>query len=244
VKESSGSTIKNTTTKNTTKNMSKNDEAAEAAEEPSTGGDGTPEAKNNENNDSTEAVSTGGEQKGAAEDVGLLSPTPQPQLYGYPAHLTPGGYYGEPPSPARPGANVYDVGSFFQQPYSSPFVPGTPSSPRGRNVAGIPPASPLFPRVNTAAGPAGFVPGASGMDQRLMGAPPSPSVPYLTPPLGPNSMYHGYPANTVGGHSDSPEDIAAWGERYVDSPSVCNRAYIFWKYRSYPNAFSISCLTH
>lgn len=153
-----------------------------------------------------------------------MSPTTQPQyLQGYPAHLTPQqpgqGYYGyqqpqgtpEPPSPAG-GQIVYDVGNlgtFFQQPgahYNSPFVPGTPSSPR-RTAAmgGIPPASPLFPRVPTGQG--------QGIDQRLMGAPPSPSVPYLSPALGPNSMYQGYPANGIGGHPDSPDDIAAWGDR-------------------------------
>ena len=105
---------------------------------------------------------------------GGLSPTPHMQansyLQGYPAHLTPQpgqGYYPlgyqqsqvtpEPPSPAGPGATaVYDVGSFFQQPaafHNSPFVPQTPLSPRRTAaMAGIPPASPLFPRVSTTAG--------------------------------------------------------------------------------------------
>lgn len=174
---------------------------------------------------------------------GGLSPIPQMQatsyLQGYPAHLTPQpgqGYYPlgyqsqvtpEPPSPAGPGANVYDVGSFFQQPaafapHNSPFVPQTPLSPR-RTAAmgGIPPASPLFPRVSTATGAAGLMPG-SGIEQRIMdghraGAPPSPSVPYLSPPLGPNSMYQSYPTNGIGSQADSPEELSAWGERTQQS---------------------------
>ena len=171
---------------------------------------------------------------------GGLSPTPQPHyLHGYPAHLTPQtgqGYYPlgyqqsqvtpEPPSPAGPGATIYDVGSFFQQPaafaHNSPFVPHTPLSPRRTAaMAGIPPASPLFPRVSTAAGAAGLVPTGTGIEQRLMdghrvGAPPSPSVPYLSPPLGPNSMYQSYAVNGIGSQVDSPEDISGWGDRYVD----------------------------
>lgn len=167
---------------------------------------------------------------------GGLSPTPQMQAnyLGYPAHLTPQGGQGyyqytqsqvtpEPPSPAGHGATVYDVGSFFQQPAAfaphSPFVPQTPLSPRraGAMAGGIPPASPLFPRVSTATGGTGIIPGGSGLDQRIIeghrgGAPPSPSVPYLTPPLGPNSMYHSYPNNGLGA-TDSPEDISGWGDR-------------------------------
>lgn len=170
---------------------------------------------------------------------GGMSPTPQMQtasyLAGYPAHLTPQpgqGYYPlgyqpqatpEPPSPAGPGASaVYDMGSFFQPaafaPHNSPFVPPTPLSPRRTAaMAGIPPASPLFPRVPTT-GAGGLMPAGTGIDQRIMdghraaGAPPSPSVPYLSPPLGPNSMYQNYP-NGLGSQADSPEDISAWGDR-------------------------------
>ena len=165
---------------------------------------------------------------------GGLSPIPHHMqvnsyLQGYPAHLSPQpgqGYYyqqsqitPEPPSPAGPGATVYDVGSFFQQPvafaaHNSPFVPQTPLSPRRTaGMGGIPPASPLFPRVNTS-GATGLMPAGAGIEQRIMeghraGAPPSPSVPYLSPPLGPNSIYQSY-------GSESPEDIsAAWGDRYV-----------------------------
>lgn len=168
---------------------------------------------------------------------GGMSPTPQMQaasyLAGYPAHLTPQpgqGYYmgygqsqvtPEPPSPAGPGASaIYDMGSFFQQPaafapHSSPFVPATPLSPRrtAAMVGGIPPASPLFPRVSNT-GATGLMPGTGGlMDGHRAGAPPSPGVPYLSPPLGPNSMYQSYTANGIGSQADSPEDISAWGDR-------------------------------
>lgn len=169
---------------------------------------------------------------------GGLSPTPQMQansyLQGYPAHLTPQqpgqGYYPlgyqsqvtpEPPSPAGHGAHVYDVGSFFQQPaafHNSPFVPQTPLSPRRTAaMAGIPPASPLFPRVSATTGATGLMPTGTGIEQRIMeghrgGAPPSPSVPYLSSPLGPNSMYQNYP-NGIGSQADSPDDLSAWGDR-------------------------------
>jgi len=188
---------------------------------------------------SPEAKEGGNKDDKAME--GGLSPTPHSQyLQGYPAHLTPQpgqGYYNvgyqqsqvtpEPPSPAGPGPTVYDMGSFFQQPaafapHNSPFVPQTPLSPRrtAAMAAGIPPASPLFPRVNSGAG---GLPGTAGtgIEHRLMdghrgiGAPPSPSVPYLSPPLGPNSMYQSYHANGIGSHADSPEDITGWGDRYV-----------------------------
>ena len=206
-------------------------------------GTGSPEANQGE---------TAGDRNGQDE----LSPTPQPPSYsqGYPPHLTPQqagqGYYPlgyqsqvtpEPPSPGGPGATVYDVGSFFQQQgafqqHNSPFVPGTPSSPRrAAAMGGIPPASPLFPRVSTAAGTAGLVPG-TGIDQRIMGAPPSPSVPYLTPPLGPNSMYPGYAANGIGGQSDSPDDIAAWGDRY-DWVDVCSDVPLIVKSTTFSKYF-------
>lgn len=187
---------------------------------------------------SPDAIQVAGDDK---KMEGGMSPTPQMQaasyLAGYPAHLTPQpgqGYYPlgyqsqvtpEPPSPAGPGASaVYDMGSFFQQPaafapHNSPFVPQTPLSPRRTAaMAGIPPASPLFPRVSTS-GATGLMPAGTGIDHRIMdghrvaGAPPSPSVPYLSPPLGPNSMYPSYPNN----QADSPEDISAWGDRNQQS---------------------------
>lgn len=178
-----------------------------------------------------------GRESGDKKEEGGLSPTPQQHSYlqGYPPHLTPqpgAGYYlgygqsqvtPEPPSPAGPGAAVYDMGSFFQQPaafaHNSPFgVPQTPLSPRrSGGMGGIPPASPLFPRVSTAAGAAGLVPGGGGIEQRPGGAPPSPNVPYLSPALGANTMYHQtYPGNGMGNHGDSPDDIPGWGDRYVN----------------------------
>jgi hypothetical protein len=190
---------------------------------------------------------------------GGLSPSPHHMqagsyLQGYPAHLTPQpgqGYYyqqsqitPEPPSPAGPGAVVYDVGSFFQQPaafapHNSPFVPQTPLSPRRTaGMGGIPPASPLFPRVNTT-GAAGLMPAGAGIEHRIMeghrvGAPPSPSVSYLSPPLGPNSIYQSY-------GSDSPEDIsAAWGDRYG------NNVYLYYllcaRYLILPIGSELFCL--
>lgn len=210
-----------------TKSGGPTDDAAPAAAEPSGAAETKADSKGTVEGGTESPEANQGENVGDRNGQGGLSPTPQPHSYlqGYPTHLTPQqagqGYYGyqsqvtpEPPSPGGPGANVYDVGSFFQQQgtfqqHNSPFVPGTPSSPRrAAAMGGIPPASPLFPRVSTAAGAAGLVPGA-GIDQRLMGAPPSPSVPYLSPPLGPNSMYPGYAAN----QPDSPDDIAAWGDR-------------------------------
>lgn len=175
------------------------------------------------------------------KDEAAVSPTPQAQmnsyLQGYPAHLTPqpgAGYYlgygqtqvtPEPPSPAGPGPAVYDVGSFFQQPaafaHNSPFgVPQAPLSPRrSGGMGGIPPASPLFPRVSTAAGTAGLMPSGAGIEQRPGGAPPSPSVPaYLSPPLGPSAMYQGYPGNGIGNQGDSPDELQSWVERYVFGP--------------------------
>jgi hypothetical protein len=211
------------------------DAAATAAQRNSNDGEADASAGNNDNaaeSKESPATDQGGHKDDKKEEVGL-SPTPQQHsnsyLQGYPVHLTPQpgpGYYlgygqsqvtPEPPSPAGPGATVYDVGSFFQQPaafaHNSPFgVPQTPLSPRrSGGMGGIPPASPLFPRVS-AAGAAGLVPTGAGLEQRP-GAPPSPSVPYLSPPLGPNAMYQNYPGNGMGHLGESPEDFPGWGDR-------------------------------
>ena len=214
-------------------------QTTEGAAEPKKGDGDANGANGNKDHPGDSKESPAAEQKEDKNDKkeeGGMSPTPQPQsnsyLQGYPAqHLTPqpnAGYYlgvgygqsqvtPEPPSPAGPGVTVYDVGSFFQQPaafaHNSPFgMPQAPLSPRrSGGMGGIPPASPLFPRVS-AAGAAGLVPGP-GIDQRPGGAPPSPSVPYLSPPLGPNTMYQNYPGNGMGNQGDSPDDIPGWNDR-------------------------------
>ena len=183
---------------------------------------------------------------------GNLSPTQVGNTYpqGYPAHLTPqhSAYYlayqpqvtPEPPSPAGPGAPVYDVGSFFQQPgafhSSSPFPqgvqqfmnasqqqPNAPPSPSQSNAGSIPPASPLFPRITGQAT-------ASLLDQHRMldgsiqprGTPLSPGPPYLSPALGPSvassaGMYHNVTANSALDsigilNSNSSVDFPGWGD--------------------------------
>ena len=157
----------------------------------------------------------------------------------YLPQLTPqtGGYYlyqhsqvtPDQPSPATPG---YDVTSFLQHQalgvhhgLGSPFttsqyggLPAAPLSPGRSGMAGpaLPPASPLLPR------PRGGSIGGSGtfeqqnslegsVLQRVVaaGAPPSPSIPYISPPLGSatpgnatgfGGIYPGY----VGGVSGAP----------------------------------------
>ena len=137
------------------------------------------------------------------------------------------GYYlgyphqnGTPPSPTVAGHVVtalpYDasIGSFMQQQgsfaaaHTSPFgVPGTttPLSPPRSTIntagmVGVPPASPLFPRVNS-----------GGLEGTLMQqgvvAPQSPSLPYMSPALG---SYAGVARSNTGGSSDD----ASWDNRY------------------------------
>lgn len=150
-----------------------------------------------------------GENAGQEENAGLRHPTsPQsqsgsflPQMY--PPHLTPqqsGGYYlpvygqpqvtPEPNSPANHHA-VYDATSFLQQHSAlgpSAGVPQPPFSPR------VPPASPLFPRVqsnhqgNDSPGLTMMAPGTPNFS--------SSGLPYLSPNLGPGGVvYQGYGAN-------------------------------------------------
>lgn len=183
---------------------------------------------------------------------GTVSPTYSNSSYplGYASHLTPQqGYYlsyqsqvtPEPPSPAGPaGTTVYDVGSFFQHPasfHASPFT-GTaqytvnptaqhqqpPLSPSQNNsVGGIPPASPLFPRV-TGQATAGLLDQHRMLDPSLQqrGTPLSPAPPYLTPGLGASgagtaAVYpnmSAYPAHNGAGtnSSNSPEDYQGWAD--------------------------------
>lgn len=170
-------------------------------------------------------------------------PQAGPGFPGYPSHLTPqpmSGYYQgyggnlqvtpEPPSPGGGGhpianAGVYDTGSFFQQhgafapSHTSPF--GGPnvqqlSPPRGATnmVGSIPPASPLFPRVNSANGH----------------GPPSPNnLPYMSPPLGSSMYQQSYPVvnHANSGSSNSPDEANAWGDRYVASFSLCWRVCLY-----------------
>jgi len=156
------------------------------------------------------------------------------QIPGYPSHIaTPqtgsaAAYYlgysqsqvtPEPPSPAtQANATIaYDGLSFFQQPgafapHSSSFVgPSTPlSPPRATTTMGvIPPASPLFPRI-TAAGPASAT--ALGLEAmpRQAGAPPSPNLPYMSPPFG-SAMYQPYPGGPQ--PSNGSDEGSSWNER-------------------------------
>ena len=184
-------------------------------------GDDTTKQESSESPENKATTNTDdGDKKGAE--------SPQPQASsqlqgGYPSHLTPqsaaGYYFGyaaqsiqEPPSPGGPGTNSvpYDVGSFFQQPgtgafapHNSPFqgpnTPLSPPRPTATMAAMVPPASPLFPRMN------------SSGSERAGAAPPSPSLPYMSPPL--TGVYHqaAYPANSQS--SNSPEEASAWTER-------------------------------
>jgi hypothetical protein len=121
-----------------------------------------------------------------------------------PAHLTPQqpGYYvsyktqvtPEPPSPS--GAVAYDSGSLLQPTafHNSPFAalpphqygttqqqpPGSPSQNTAGSMGGIPPASPLFPRVT------GQTVGL--LDQhRMFEHRGSPGSQYLSPQIVPNA---------------------------------------------------------
>lgn len=157
-----------------------------------------------------------------------LSPMPQqsmnPQIHGYASNFTPlnSGYYAyaqstpEPPSPATQGGavGVYDVGSFMQQAYSSPFGgPNTPLSPPRAtttvNMGGVPPASPLFPRVNNGLGQQPGVMDSTNGQHQVGPTPSSPNLPYMTAPFG-TGMYQGYPVATIGSQSGSSDD-GAWG---------------------------------
>jgi hypothetical protein len=196
--------------------------------------DGSNPAESGEDAKGMIAASKDSTEKRGDEDRDY-SQTPDPQagsnLPGYPSHLTPGagGYYQqgyqhlhvtpEPPSPSGGPAGVYDVGSFFQQhgafanTRNNPF-PNTPlSPPRGTNMGSIPPASPLFPRVNSGSA-VPMIPGANGLEQQNRGAPPSPNLPYIS------SMYQqSYPIMNHGNlhSSTSPEEVSGWGERYVNA---------------------------
>jgi hypothetical protein len=187
--------------------------------------DGSNPAESLEDTKGTVAGSKDSTGKGDADRD--FSQTPVPQA-GYPTHLTPGtgGYYQgqyqhlhvtpEPTTPSQGPVGVYDVGSFFQQhgafntTHNNPF-PNTPLSPPRGNMGSIPPASPLFPRVNNGS-TVPLVPGANGLEQQNRGAPPSPNLPYIS------SMYQqSYPLmNHANLHSStSPEEVTGWGERYV-----------------------------
>ena len=207
-----------------------------------------------EQDENTSSPNDGGSTDNRDSDGrgGDLSPTQVGNTYpqAYPAHLTPQqpGYYlayqsqvtPEPPSPAGPGAAVYDVGSFFQQPGAfhssipfpggaqqfmnpSPQQPNAPPSPSQSNAGSIPPASPLFPRISGQAT-------ASLLDQHRMldgsiqprGAPLSPGPPYLSPALGPSvagsaGMYqnmNAFASLSINGtpNSNSPVNFPGWGD--------------------------------
>ena len=142
---------------------------------------------------------------------------PAPTYQGVPA----AGYYlayphhsDTPPSPSTPGHAVTQLPyensiGFIHQPghfsaaHTSPFGvpnPNTPVSPPRPtvNMIGVPPASPLFPRINSGGleGGVGVIP------------PPSPSLPYMTGAIG---SYAGVVRTQTEGSSDD----ASWDARYV-----------------------------
>jgi hypothetical protein len=170
------------------------------------------------------------------------SSTSYPQAL--PAHSQQPGYYvayqsqvtPEPPSPGGPGATtVYDVGSFLQQPtafHNSPFAAHQysvnqaaqqqqhqqqqqpPHSPSQNSMGGIPPASPLFPRV-TGQATAGLLDQHRMLDGSVQqpGEPLSPGPPYLSSQLGHSAMYQNmgvYHNGTSNNHS--PEEFSGWGD--------------------------------
>jgi hypothetical protein len=200
-------------------------------------GGADPEQKKNDG----ESGNAGNEKKNESRG-GVGSPTQSMNSYpqGYPSHLTPQqGYYmayqsqvtPEPPSPAGYGPGVYDVGSFFQQPagFQNSLYPGgahqqgqhPPGSPsQSGSMSGIPPASPLFPRLTGQA--------TQGLlDQHRMldpshGDPLSPAPAYLASPhlgpsaAGPAAMYQNMYAVHGSASSNSPDEYPGWTDsRYV-----------------------------
>lgn len=182
------------------------------------------------------------DRKDGSSAGGTVSPSQSSASYPHalPAHLTPQqpGYYvayqsqitPEPPSPGLNAATMYDVGflqqptgfhpnSFAAQQYSSTSNPGqqpgqAPPSPSQTSMGGIPPASPIFPRMTGQ--------GMGFLDPHVMvdghrGAPVSPSPAYISPALGPTGgMYPGMNAYGVpspngmnNGHG-GPEDNQNW----------------------------------
>lgn len=203
--------------------------------------DGAPKTKDTKNpNDDCPASPAPIPPPTSYQQTYLPQSTPQQAagFFVYPhSQVTP-----EQPSPATPG---YDVNSFLQQhaalgvhpALSNPFgtnqyggLPQAPLSPT-RSGGAIPPASPLFSR------PSGVGVGAfeqqnqveGSVLQRMssVGAPPSPSITYMSPPLGSapaasfSAMYQGYVGgisgsygNSANGESTSQEDNT-WSDRYV-----------------------------
>lgn len=163
-----------------------------------------------------------------------------------PPHQTQPGYYvaynqsqitPEPPSPAGPaGTVVYDLGSFMQPPsagfHNSPFAaphqygvnpvpqpPHSPSQNTSGSMGGILPASPLFPRITGQATPGLLDQHNIGSIQQQRGTTPlSPGPPYLSPQIGPSSMYPhmgayaGQPHNGTSNSNNSPDDFQGWGD--------------------------------
>lgn len=159
------------------------------------------------------------------EEGSELSPSETQMNAPLPSHPgTAAGYYlgyaqhnGAPPSPTVTGHAVTGlpygdatIGSFMQQPgtfaaaHTSPFgVPNsnTPLSPPRATVTtagmvGVPPASPLFPRINN-----GGIEGS--LQQQVVVPPQSPNLPYL-------GSYAATARSQTGGSSEE----ASW-DRYV-----------------------------
>lgn len=184
-----------------------------------------------------------GDKKDGISSGGTASPSQSSASYPHalPANLTPQqhGYYvayqsqitPESPSPNLNGTSIYDVGAtFLQQPgfhpnafpphhYSGNTSQGhgagqAPASPSQTSMGGIPPASPLFPRMTGQA--MGYL-DPHGMMDVHRGTPVSPSPAYISPALGPTGgMYlgmGGYNGHTpTDTNNENAEDASGWND--------------------------------
>lgn len=139
---------------------------------------------------------------GQAHSYAHLTPQPQVVNYGpYPTQVTPAS-----PSPGASAAVFPDAyGSFFRPPSAGAFMPHTnpfgghpsplspprPTTAAAATVSGVPPNSPLFPRLSGTQNVSTLHP--NGLD-RVMQQPPSPTLAYTTVGAG----YQGYATANVG----------------------------------------------
>jgi hypothetical protein len=156
-------------------------------------------------------------------NTGYPQVVPTPQQHGY--YVYNSQFTTEPPSPHGGGGHsVYDVGSFFQQSpaggfHNSPFTTVAvhpygaqqqpPNSPTSHSI-GIPPASPLFPRIT--GGPAAAALLNSSVQRDSVGNPALSPVPtYMTSQFGPSGMYM-TPGGINGNGNNVNEDFSSWGD--------------------------------